>query len=313
MSDILNKIVAVKREEVAAALNKKSLAAVRADAESRVLTRDFEGALRAKIAAGQAAVIAEIKKASPSKGVLRADFVPADIAQSYAQGDGRVSAACLSVLTDRQFFQGSVDYLKQARASCDLPVLRKDFMVDAYQIYEARAMGADCILLIAACLSDAQMAEFEALAHSLGMAVLVEVHDADELQRALRLKTRLVGVNNRNLRSFEVSLDTTLGLLPQVPTDRLLVTESGILTREDVRRLRDAHVHAFLVGEAFMRPDPACAGPECPPAANLAARDDRAATGLAAGARHLLGEPSGAIAGCVCAAAIGRRGHDLPA
>ena len=257
MSDILNKIVAVKREEVAAALNKKSLAAVRADAESRVLTRDFEGALRAKIAAGQAAVIAEIKKASPSKGVLRADFVPADIAQSYAQGDGRVSAACLSVLTDRQFFQGSVDYLKQARASCDLPVLRKDFMVDAYQIYEARAMGADCILLIAACLSDAQMAEFEALAHSLGMAVLVEVHDADELQRALRLKTRLVGVNNRNLRSFEVSLDTTLGLLPQVPTDRLLVTESGILTREDVRRLRDAQVHAFLVGEAFMRaPEP---------------------------------------------------------
>ena len=257
MSDILNKIVAVKREEVAAALNKKSLAAVRADAESRVLTRDFEGALRAKIAAGQAAVIAEIKKASPSKGVLRADFVPADIAQSYAQGDGRVSAACLSVLTDRQFFQGSVDYLKQARASCDLPVLRKDFMVDAYQIYEARAMGADCILLIAACLSDAQMAEFEALAHSLGMAVLVEVHDADELQRALRLKTRLVGVNNRNLRSFEVSLDTTLGLLPQVPADRLLVTESGILTREDVRRLRDARVHAFLVGEAFMRaPEP---------------------------------------------------------
>ena len=257
MSDILNKIVAVKREEVAAALNKKSLAAVRADAESRVLTRDFEGALRAKIASGQAAVIAEIKKASPSKGVLRADFVPADIAQSYAQGDGCVSAACLSVLTDRQFFQGSVDYLKQARASCDLPVLRKDFMVDAYQIYEARAMGADCILLIAACLSDAQMAEFEALAHSLGMAVLVEVHDADELQRALRLKTRLVGVNNRNLRSFEVSLDTTLGLLPQVPTDRLLVTESGILTREDVRRLRDAQVHAFLVGEAFMRaPEP---------------------------------------------------------
>ena len=257
MSDILNKIVAVKREEVAAALGKKSLAAVRADAESRVLTRDFEGALRAKIAAGQAAVIAEIKKASPSKGVLRADFVPADIAQSYAQGDGRVSAACLSVLTDQPFFQGSVDYLKQARASCDLPVLRKDFMVDAYQIYEARAMGADAILLIAACLSDAQMAEFEALAHSLGMAALVEVHDADELQRALRLKTRLVGVNNRNLRSFEVSLDTTLGLLPQVPSDRLLITESGILTREDVRRMRDAQVHAFLVGEAFMRaPEP---------------------------------------------------------
>ena len=252
-SDILNKIVAVKHEEVAAAKKRLPFDAMRADAESRVLTRDFEGALRAKIAKGQAAVIAEVKKASPSKGVLRADFEPADIAQSYAEH----GAACLSVLTDRQFFQGQPDYLKQARASCDLPVLRKDFMVDAYQIYEARAMGADCILLIAACLSDAQMAEFEALAHSLGMAVLVEVHDADELQRALRLKTRLVGVNNRNLRSFEVSLDTTLGLLPQVPTDRLLVTESGILTREDVRRLRDAQVHAFLVGEAFMRaPEP---------------------------------------------------------
>ena len=260
MSDILNKIVAVKREEVAAALSRKSLAAMRADAESRVLTRDFEGALRAKVAAGQAAVIAEIKKASPSKGVLRADFVPADIAQSYAQGDGHVSAACLSVLTDRQFFQGGVDYLKQARASCDLPVLRKDFMIDAYQIYEARAMGADCILLIAACLDDAQMAEFEALAHSLGMSVLVEVHDADELQRALRLKTRLVGINNRNLRTFEVSLDTTLAMLPQLPADRLLVTESGILNREDVRRMREAQVHAFLVGEAFMRaPEPGLA------------------------------------------------------
>ncbi len=253
MSDILNKIVAVKREEVAAGLKKKSLAAMRADAESRVLTRDFEGALRVKIAAGQAAVIAEIKKASPSKGVLREDFVPADIAQSYAEGDGKVSAACLSVLTDQQFFQGSNDYLKQARASCDLPVLRKDFMVDAYQVYEARAIGADCILLIAACLDDAQMAELEALAHGLDMAVLVEVHDRAELERALKLKTRLVGINNRNLRTFEVSLQTTLDMLPDVPKDRLLVTESGILAQADVQRMRDADVHAFLVGEAFMR------------------------------------------------------------
>ena len=253
MSDILQKIVAVKREEVAAGLKKKSLAAMRADAESRVLTRDFEGALRAKIAAGQAAVIAEIKKASPSKGVLREDFIPADIAQSYAEGDGQVSAACLSVLTDQQFFMGCNDYLKQARASCDLPVLRKDFMVDAYQVYEARAIGADCILLIAACLDDAQMADLEAVARSLDMAVLVEVHDRAELERALRLKTRLVGINNRNLRTFEVSLQTTLDMLPEVPKDRLLVTESGILAREDVQRMREAEVHAFLVGEAFMR------------------------------------------------------------
>ena len=249
MSDILNKIVAVKREEVAAALGKKSLAAMRVDAESRVLTRDFEGAMRAKIAAGQAAVIAEIKKASPSKGVLRAEFIPADIAQSYAEH----GAACLSVLTDKQFFQGSVDYLKQARASCDLPVLRKDFMVDAYQVYEARAMGADAILLIAACLDDAQMADLEAIARGLDMAVLVEVHDRAELERALKLKTRLVGINNRNLRTFEVSLQTTLDMLPDVPADRLLVTESGILSAADVRRMRDANVHAFLVGEAFMR------------------------------------------------------------
>ena len=253
MSDILNKIVAVKREEVAAGLKKKSLAAMRADAESRVLTRDFEGALRAKIAAGQAAVIAEIKKASPSKGVLREDFIPADIAQSYAEGNGKVSAACLSVLTDQQFFQGSNDYLKQARASCDLPVLRKDFIVDAYQVYEARAIGADSILLIAACLDDAQMADLEAVARSLDMAVLVEVHDRAELERALQLKTCLVGINNRNLRTFEVSLQTTLDMLPDVPQDRLLVTESGILAREDVQRMRDTNVHAFLVGEAFMR------------------------------------------------------------
>ena len=253
MSDILNKIVAVKHEEVAAAQKRLPFDVIRADAESRVLTRDFEGALRAKIAKGQAAVIAEIKKASPSKGVLRADFIPADIAQSYADGDGKISAACLSVLTDKQFFQGSVDYLKQARASCQLPVLRKDFLVDAYQVYEARAMGADAILLIAACLDDAQMADFEAIARSLDMAVLVEVHDGTELERALRLKTPLVGINNRNLRTFEVTLDTTLSMLKEVPADRLLVTESGILKPADVKTMRDAGVHAFLVGEAFMR------------------------------------------------------------
>ena len=253
MSDILNKIVATKREEVAAARKKTPLEAMRADAESRVLTRDFVGALRAKIAAGQAAVIAEVKKASPSKGVLREDFIPADIAQSYAEGDGKVSAACLSVLTDRQYFQGSADYLKQARASCDLPVLRKDFLIDPYQVYEARAMGADAILLIAACLDDAQMAEFEAIARGLDMAVLVEVHDRDELHRALKLKTPLVGVNNRNLRTFEVSLATTLDLLPDLPADRLLITESGILSRADVQTMRAAGVNAFLVGEAFMR------------------------------------------------------------
>lgn len=260
MSDILNKIVAVKREEVAAGLKKTPLAAMRADAESRVLTRDFTGALRAKVAAGQAAVIAEVKKASPSKGVIRADFVPADIAQSYAQGNGQINAACLSVLTDRQFFQGSNDYLKQARASCSLPVLRKDFMIDPWQVYEARAIGADAILLIAACLDDAQMADLEAIAHSLDMAVLVEVHDAAELDRALRLKTPLLGVNNRNLRTFDVTLDTTLGLLKNVPPDRLLITESGIATRADVARMRDAGVHAFLVGESFMRaPEPGLA------------------------------------------------------
>ncbi|WP_350294804.1 indole-3-glycerol phosphate synthase TrpC [Limnohabitans sp. Rim8] len=249
MSDILNKIVAVKREEVAEGLKRKSLQAMRADAESRVLTRDFLGAMRAKIATGQSAVIAEIKKASPSKGVLRPEFIPADIAQSYAQE----GAACLSVLTDRQFFQGSNDFLKQARASCDLPALRKDFMVDAYQVYESRVIGADCVLLIAACLDDAQMADLEAIARSLDMAVLVEVHDRAELDRALKLKTPLVGINNRNLRTFEVSLETTLDLVHAVPADRLLVTESGIVSPEDVKRMRDAQVHAFLVGEAFMR------------------------------------------------------------
>ncbi len=256
MSDILQKIVATKREEIALALKKRPLADMRYDAETRVLTRDFGGALRRKIDAGQAAVIAEVKKASPSKGVLRADCIPADIAQSYAEH----GAACLSVLTDRQYFQGSPDYLKQARASCDLPVLRKDFMVDPYQVYEARAMGADCILLIAACLDDAQMADLEAFALGLNMSVLVEVHDRDELQRALRLKTPLVGINNRNLRTFEVSLDTTLAMLPDVPADRLLITESGILGRGDVQRMREAGVHAFLVGEAFMRaPEPGVA------------------------------------------------------
>ncbi|HEY2256346.1 MAG TPA: indole-3-glycerol phosphate synthase TrpC [Variovorax sp.] len=253
MSDILDQIVAVKRQEVAAAQKRVSLQAMRFDAESRVLTRDFTGALRAKIGAGAAAVIAEIKKASPSKGVLREDFIPADIAQSYAEGDGQVSAACLSVLTDRQFFQGGVDYLKQARASCDLPVLRKDFIVDAFQVYESRAMGADAILLIAACLDDAQMREFEALAAGLGMAVLVEVHDEAELERSLRLKTPLIGINNRDLRTFEVSVQTSIALRAKVPADRLPVTESGIATRAEVAQLRAAGIHAFLVGETFMR------------------------------------------------------------
>lgn len=249
MSDILDKIVAVKRQEVAAAAKHKPFDVVRADAESRVLTRDFVGALRSKMAAGKPAVIAEIKKASPSKGVLREEFIPADIAQSYAEH----GAACLSVLTDVQFFQGSVDFLKQARASCQLPVLRKDFMVDAYQIYESRAMGADAVLLIAACLDDSQMRDFEAIARSLDMAVLVEVHDRPELERALLLKTPLVGINNRNLQTFEVSLDTTIALKSMVPADRLLVTESGIHTRDDVLRMGAAGIGAFLVGEAFMR------------------------------------------------------------
>ena len=251
MSDILNKIIAVKREEVAAALARKPLAAMCEDAESRVLTRDFVGALRAKIATGKPAVIAEIKKASPSKGVLRADFIPADIAQSYAE----FGAACLSVLTDKDFFQGGIDDLKQARASCSLPVLRKDFIIDAYQVYESRVMGADCILLIAACLDDAQMKSFEALASSLDMAVLVEVHDEAELERALKLKTPLVGINNRNLNTFEVSLETTLTLMGKVPAERIVVTESGISSLDDVQRLRRANINAFLVGEAFMRAD----------------------------------------------------------
>ena len=249
MADILEKIVEVKHQEVQAARKRRSLEAVRTDAESRVLTRDFVGAMRRKVAAGQAAVIAEVKKASPSKGVLRPDFIPADIAQSYAEH----GAACLSVLTDQSFFQGCADYLKQARASCDLPVLRKDFMVDAYQIYESRAMGADCILLIAACLDDAQMRDLEAIALSLNMAVLIEVHDGAELDRALALRSPLLGINNRNLKTFEVSLETTLSLQARVPADRLLVTESGIASAADVQRMRQAGINAFLVGEAFMR------------------------------------------------------------
>jgi indole-3-glycerol phosphate synthase len=253
VSDILERIVAVKREEIAAAKARCGEASLREEAESRRDTRGFAKALRGTIDAGQAAVIAEVKKASPSKGVLREHFVPAEIAASYERG----GAACLSVLTDERFFQGAAAYLQQARAACALPVLRKDFMVDGYQVIEARAMGADCVLLIAACLDDAQMADLEAQAHALGMDVLVEVHDGAELDRALRLKTPLVGINNRNLRSFEVLLDTTLSLLSRVPPDRLLVTESGILARGDVRRMRDANVNAFLVGEAFMRaPDP---------------------------------------------------------
>jgi indole-3-glycerol phosphate synthase len=256
MSDILNRIVAVKHEEVAAGRARRSLASWREEAEARRDPRGFEAALRARIAAGGAGVIAEVKKASPSKGVLREHFVPAEIAASYAHH----GAACLSVLTDERFFQGHARYLQQAREACPLPALRKDFMVDEYQVVEARALGADCILLIAACLDDAQMADLEACARALGMDVLVEVHDGDELERALKLQTRLVGINNRNLRTFEVSLDTTLDLLPRVPADRLLVTESGILGPADVARMRGAGVHAFLVGEAFMRaPDPGAA------------------------------------------------------
>ena len=249
MSDILKKILAVKTQEVAAAKLLKPLPSLREEAGHAGATRDFTGAIRGKIASGLPAVIAEIKKASPSKGVLRADFQPAEIAASYAKH----GAACLSVLTDEQFFQGSVTYLQQARAACALPVLRKDFMVDSYQIYQARAMGADAILLIAAALSLSQMRDFEALAHSLKMAVLVEVHDAAELDLALQLATPLIGINNRNLRSFEVSLQNTLALLPRIPQDRIVVTESGIFTHADVALMRGHDVHAFLVGEAFMR------------------------------------------------------------
>ncbi|OLL29662.1 indole-3-glycerol-phosphate synthase [Burkholderia sp. SRS-W-2-2016] len=248
MSDILDRIIAVKREEIRAAEQSAPLEELRLEASSRDL-RDFVGALRAKHAAGLAAVISEVKKASPSKGVLRENFVPADIARSYEKH----GAACLSVLTDVQFFQGSVAYLQEARAACQLPVIRKDFIVDPYQVVEARAMGADAILLIAAALETAEMQDLEALAHSLGLAVLVEVHDSDELKAALTLKTPLIGINNRNLRTFETSLDTTLGMLDAIPDDRIVVTESGILSRDDVEKMRARDVHTFLVGEAFMR------------------------------------------------------------
>ena len=249
MSDILNKILATKVEEIAAAKAKLSLDTVKTLASEQPKPRDFVGSIRAKIAAGNAAVIAEIKKASPSKGVIRENFNPAEIAKSYEAG----GAACLSVLTDLKYFQGSADYLKQARAACSLAVLRKDFMIDAYQVYEARAMGADCILLIVAALELSKMRELENIAHELGMAVLVEVHDGDELELALQLETPLVGINNRNLRTFDVTLQTTLGLLSRLPDDRIIVTESGIFTADDVKLMRDNHVHTFLVGEAFMR------------------------------------------------------------
>ena len=262
MSDILNKILTVKAQEIAAAQALKPLSALRAEAESMPVARDFVGALRQKMAAGLPAVIAEIKKASPSKGVLREHFDVAAIAENYAQH----GAACLSVLTDEQFFQGSARYLQQARAACALPILRKDFMLALYQIYEARAMGADCILLIVAAFAAyadaanaqtagavARMRELEACAHALGMAVLVEVHDADELQLALQLDTPLIGINNRNLRTFAISLQTTLQLLPQIPPQRIIVTESGILTTADVASMRAHAVHAFLIGEACMR------------------------------------------------------------
>ena len=253
MSDILNKIIATKREEIVAALAVKSLAVVEAEAAAQPAPRDFVGAIRDKVSHGQPAIIAEIKKASPSKGVIRPDFQPAEIARSYEQ----YGAACLSVLTDRQYFQGCPEYLQAARAACTLPVLRKDFMVDHYQVAEARAMGADAILLIAAALSLAEMQQLEAQAHGYGMAVLVEVHNGEELDAALQLKTPLLGINNRNLRTFDVTLDTTLGLLARIPADRIVVTESGILKPEDVALMRANKVQCFLVGEAFMRaPEP---------------------------------------------------------
>lgn len=251
MSDILNKILATKREEITKAQAAKSLDDLREEAYKQPDARDFVGNLVKKDDANKPAVIAEIKKASPSKGVIRADFKPAEIAKSYE----KAGAACLSVLTDVQYFQGSAQYLKQARAACKLPVLRKDFMIDPYQVYEARAMGADCILLIVAALELAQMRELEETSHDLGMAVLVEVHDADELELALQLETPLIGVNNRNLRTFDVTLQTTLDLLEKMPEDRFVITESGIFTPEDVALMRSHHVNGFLVGEAFMRQD----------------------------------------------------------
>ena len=249
MSDILDKILAVKRREVAAASAVKPIAELRAEAKAQPPARDFVGAMREKISAGQPAVIAEIKKASPLKGVLRADFRPAEIAADYAAH----GAACLSVLTDRDFFQGAPESLQAARVACRLPVLRKDFIVDAYQIVEARAMGADAILLIVAALDLPALRDCEALAQALGMAVLVEVHNGDELELALQLETPLIGINNRNLRSFAVSLQTTLDLLPRIPPGRIVVTESGIVCVADVELMRAAKVDAFLVGEDFMR------------------------------------------------------------
>jgi indole-3-glycerol phosphate synthase len=251
MSDILNKILATKKTEVAANKLAVSLDQLQAQAEAQGEPRDFVGSIHKKIMANKAAVIAEIKKASPSKGVIRENFKPAEIAKSYE----KAGAACLSVLTDEQYFQGSAAYLKQARAACKLPVLRKDFIIDEYQVFEARAMGADCILLIVAALELAQMQKLEALANELGMAVLVEVHDADELALALQLDTPLIGINNRNLRTFEVSLQTTLDLLKIMPEDRFVVTESGIFTPDDVKLMMDNQVQGFLVGEAFMRQD----------------------------------------------------------
>lgn len=253
MADILDQILAVKADEISAAKRYQDLASLRRDVESdteaRTQIRGFESSLRKKIVAGKAGVIAEVKKASPSKGVLRADFRPADIAASYAEH----GAACLSVLTDERFFQGSPDYLQQARAVCNLPVLRKDFMIDPYQIYQARSWGADCVLLIVAALDHGLMRELEACAHELGMDVLVEVHDANELDAALTLNTALLGINNRNLRTFETTLDTTIDLLPRIADHKLVITESAISTRDDVQRMRDHAVHAFLVGETFMR------------------------------------------------------------
>jgi indole-3-glycerol phosphate synthase len=249
MNDILQKILTVKAEEVAFARARLPLAEVRAQAYNLPPTRDFAHALQTRSAKGEAAVIAEIKKASPSKGVIRPDFNPADIAASYA----RHGAACLSVLTDTPFFQGAPEYLQAARAVCALPVLRKDFIVDAWQIYESRIMGADAILLIVAALSPGQMQDFEGLARELGLAVLVESHDGNELDLALQLATPLIGINNRNLRTFEVNLETTLAQLPRIPADRLVITESGILMPEDVERMQKRRVHAFLAGEVLMR------------------------------------------------------------
>ena len=251
MSDILKKILARKAEEIRERSARVSLRELSARAADAPPVRGFVAALESKIAAGQAGVIAEVKKASPSKGVMRADFRPAEIARSYAAG----GAACLSVLTDVDFFQGADAYLREAREACPLPVLRKDFTIDAYQVYEARALGADCILFIVAALGDAALLELAALARELGMDALVEVHDGEELERALTVPARLIGVNNRDLRTFETRLATTLDLRPRVPPDRLLVTESGIATRADAATMRAAGVHAFLVGETFMRAD----------------------------------------------------------